>query len=585
MSSYRKFNSRLKKTFSPIISIKHLFMNEDKQLSFATFFLAISMLATGASGLVTEYVLSTVSTYILGNSIEQFSIIIALMLLMMGLASWVQKFVSDNHLIEKFILVEILLAILGGFAPIALYFSYGILEDHFLLVQYFFVLSIGFLIGFEIPLILRINETFTKTLRANVAVISAADYIGSFFGAWIWIKILLKNFPLTEIGFILAIVNFSVAVITCLYFMKHGLIKYKKISIILFILIFALLWNGYHNNRKWSFNAEQKLYEDKIVFAHTTKYQHLVMTYSKTLKEYRFYINGNLQFSSLDEKIYHEQLVHPVMALAPFHKNVLILGGGDGMALREVLKYSDVENVMLVDLDKDMVDFCANNEIMKRLNEDSFKNTKVKIINPKGVKFADELKTLYQNTGKEENKREVVEKIAKVKIINIDADKFIQFSEQKWDIVIVDFPDPNSIELSKLYSYSFYKKLFKIVAKDGMIAVQSTSPYHAKEAYLCIGRTLNAADFKTIPYHDNVPSFGDWGWFIGYKNHIPIEMINEKIEALHSFEIETEYLTPEVFKKSRVFGKKGLSSKYKDISTLMFPVIMERYIHESWLIE
>ncbi len=558
---------------------------DQKKLSFATFFLAISMLATGASGLVTEYVLSTVSTYILGSSIEQFSITIALMLFMMGVASWMQKFFSDNNLIRSFIVIEILLAIIGSYAPIAMYASYGFMENHFMLVQYSLILSIGFLIGFEIPLILRINESFSKTLRANVAVVSAADYIGSFAGAWIWVKILLKNFPLTEISFLLAMLNFGVAVITCLYFMKHGLIKNKIVPILIFILVIAVLLFGYKSNRDWNFKTEQKLYEDKIVFAHTTKYQHLVMTNNSFINEYRFYINGNLQFSSLDEKIYHEQLVHPVMELAASRENVLILGGGDGLALREVLKYQDVKQVVLVDLDPEMVEFCSNNTILTKLNENSFSSAKVKAIKSAGVITDTLFRDIYQETGKIVNKRPVTEKVARVNVFNIDADKFLDGQKKKWDVIIVDLPDPNSVELSKLYSSSFYGKLNLALANDGLMSIQSTSPYHAKEAYLCIGRTLEYAGFNTLPYHDNVPSFGDWGWYIAGKQHITKNFLLQKIDEIDAFSVETSYLTPEQFRASLVFGKKSLVSKHNDVSTLMYPVILEHYINESWKVE
>ncbi len=558
---------------------------DQKKLSFATFFLAISMLATGASGLVTEYVLSTVSTYILGSSIEQFSITIALMLFMMGVASWLQKFFSDNNLIRSFIVIEILLAIIGSYAPIAMYASYGFMENHFMLVQYSLILSIGFLIGFEIPLILRINESFSKTLRANVAVVSAADYVGSFIGAWIWVKVLLKNFPLTEISFLLAMLNFGVAVVTCMYFMKHGLIKNKVIPILMFILVITVLLFGYKSNRNWNFKTEQRLYEDKIEFSHTTKYQHLVMTHNSFINEYRFYINGNLQFSSLDEKIYHEQLVHPVMELAASRENVLILGGGDGLALREVLKYQDVKQVVLVDLDPEMVEFCSQNDILTKLNENSFSSAKVKAIKSAGVITDTLFRDIYQETGKLVNKRPVTKRVARVNVFNIDADKFLDGQKKKWDVIIVDLPDPNSVELSKLYSSSFYGKLNLALANDGLMSIQSTSPYHAKEAYLCIGRTLEHAGFNTLPYHDNVPSFGDWGWYIAGKEHITKDFLLQMIGEIDSFSVETSYLTPEQFRASLVFGKKSLVSKYNDVSTLMYPIILEHYINDSWKVE
>ena len=552
--------------------------------SSATFLLASSMFFTGGCGLVVEYILSTVSTYILGNSIEQFSIIIALMMLMMGVAGYVQKFVSDERLIEKFIGVEICLALLSGFAPIAMYWSFGMMEDHFMLVQYFLVMSVGFLIGFEMPLVLRINQRYSKTLGTNIANIYSPDYIGGFIFTLVWVHFLLKSFPLTEISFLVAGINFLVAAITLFYFIKHNLISRKLRSVLLIVFTFLALFYGYSNNRVWNLNLEQKLYDYPIVFAETTRYQRLVITYNKALGEYRFFINGNLQFSSHDEEIYHEQLVHPVMSLVPDHQKVLVLGGGDGLALREILKYNDVKDVTLVDLDPGMVKACSSNPILTKLNNDAFRHAKVKVLNPSGI-LSEGRKKIYQDTGKIDSKKEeVVQKIAYVDIINIDADKFIRSIKGKWNVIIIDFPDPNSIELVKLYSKEFFLKLRHVLAENGMFVMQVTSPYHAKEAFLCIKRTMEAAGFNTLPYHDNVPSFGDWGWILGWKKHISSKRVKRGIENME-FDVETRYLTPAVFRKALVFGKRRLESKHNDISTLMYPVLLYRYIDDSWLDE
>ncbi len=556
---------------------------------FASFLLAFSMFATGASGLVYEYILSTVSTYILGNSIEQFSIIIALMMFMMGFAGWVQKFMSDSRLIEKFVILEAILSILGGFAPIAIYGAFGFAEHNFQLIQYFFVTSIGFLIGFEIPLILRINEKYSKTLGINISRILSADYIGSFIGAVIWTFYLIKNFPLTEISFIMAGFNFLVAVFTFFYFWKHNLVTHKILPIILIISTAFLITAGYSQNRGWSILLEQRLYEDKIVFSKTTKYQRLVMTNNKKLDEYRFYINGNLQFSSLDEYIYHEQLVHPAMSVAENRKHILILGGGDGMALREVLKYGDAEKITLVDLDRDMTDFCSKNSIMRQLNKDSFKDARVNLLNSSGISGKG-IEMLYQR--KEEfssSRNEKPEKTASVQIINIDADLFISnFAKngesEIFDVIIVDLPDPNSVELAKLYSREFYSKLRFVLKEDGVISVQATSPYHAKKSYLCIKKTMESAGFRVISYHDNVPSFGEWGWFLGFSETFPKEKINEKISKL-TIKKETKYLTGEKFRAATVFGKNWLEAPEIEVNSLMQPVILRYYLDESWLVE
>ena len=199
------------------------------------------MFFTGASGFIFECVLSTVATYILGNSIEQFSVTISLMLLMMGVAGYWQKRLSDRRLIEKFLAVEVLLAMLGGFAPTAAYAAYATMENHFSLVKYFFVLAIGFLIGLEIPLVLRINRYYVPTLKSNIATVFSMDYIGSFIGALVWVYFFLKYFPLTEISFFVAGVNFFVAVITYLYFMRHRAVARPLVSLLMILLTAAAL--------------------------------------------------------------------------------------------------------------------------------------------------------------------------------------------------------------------------------------------------------------------------------------------------------------------------------------------------------
>ena len=557
---------------------------------FATFLLGSSMFATGASGLVNEYILATVSTYILGNSIEQFGIIIALMLMMMGLASWVQKWVSDELLIEKFIAVEILLAILCSSGPLAIYAAYGLMSDHFELVQYFFVISIGFLIGFEIPLVLRINRNYADYLKTNLATILSLDYIGSFIGAIIWVFFLLRHFPLTEIGPMVAGFNFLVAAVTFLYFLRHRLVSLRVLPILGIVITLGWLGTLYSYNRDWNLLLEQKMYDDPIVWSRTTRYQHLVVTYNKVLEEYRLYINGNTQFSSVDEAIYHEQLVHPVMSLAPDPKRVLILGGGDGLALREVLKYRDVRSVVLVDLDPVMTQVAATNPIFTRLNNNAFADARVHVEAPKAI-TSEGQRPVFVETGRHyqygpQRGQAITERVATVDVINLDADKFIGEIPGYYNVIIVDFPDPGSIELVKLYSKEFYLKLKKRLAENGMVVLQATSPYHAKASYLCIQRTMEAAGLITLPYHDNVPSFGDWGWLMGWTAQ-PVEAMRERVSSIR-FDVATRYLTQEVFQASLIFGKGALIPKPENestVNTLMFPVLLHYYLKESWLID
>ena len=551
-----------------------------------TILLASCMFFTGAAGLVVEYILSTVSTYILGNSIEQFVIIIALMLLMMGVAGSAQNLIGDRGLVEKFILIEILLAWLGGFAPIAIYAAFGALVYHFQLIQYFFVMSIGLLIGFEIPLVLRINERYQKRLGANIASIYTLDYVGAFVGAVAFNFLLLKIFPLTEISFIVAGLNFFVATLAFWYFWRQDLISHRWVmGGAIVVTVFALGY-GYLNNRGWNQSIEQRLYNAPIVLAKTTSYQRLVLTHSDRRGEYRFFINGNLQFSSRDESIYHEQLVHPAMALVPDHRRVLILGGGDGLALREVLKYADVEEVTLVELDPEMIELFSTNPTLRELNNDAFADARVRAWSSPGVQASEERTVLYQESGETDQAgRGVSEPISTVEVYIVDADRFIADVGDAWNVIFIDLPDPSSVELAKLYSKEFYLKLRPILAETGMVALQATSPYHASETYLGIQRTLEAAGFRTLPYHDNVPSFGDWGWLLGWKNESTEDAVKAKIARLTRFQVETDYLTPEVFRRALVFGKNWLESRHDDISTRMDPKVLYYYLDESWIAE
>jgi spermidine synthase len=151
--------------------------------------------------------------------------------------------------------------------------------------------------------------------------------------------------------------------------------------------------------------------------------------------------------------------------------------------------------------------------------------------------------------------------------------------------VLIDFPDPSSIELSKLYSKQFYLKLAKNLKKDALIAIQSTSPYHAKEAFLTIGNTLRAAGFKALPYRQNVPSFGDWGFYLAWKTEDSQEEMKEKIRELSQFNVNTSFITTELLTASLAFGKGELESSTHCVNSIMRPCLVQQYTDHSWLIE
>ncbi len=545
-----------------------------KKIKKESLVLYFSLFIMASCGISYEYTFSKISSDILGNSVKQWAIIIGLMMLFMGIGSDFQKYFSNKKMLDKFIFMEMILGLIGGFGSIGLLYIFGVSRDHFLLVHYFIIISVGFLIGLEIPLLSRINEQYTKELKFNIGNILKMDYIGSFAGALIWTFILPKFFSLIETSFFLGILNLLVSLITLVYFRK--IIKSFKLFALGITLCIILLSYGFINSNNWTIYAEQKLFQDKIVFAKTSKYQHIVIT--KNNQNFYCYINGNLQFSSKDEHIYHEMLVHPAMNLAYRRDKVLILGGGDGLALREILKYQDVKEVTLVDLDPMMTDLAKNDPLFKKLNSSSLNDSRVKII--KNNYLVDETN---EEVIRIKNKLNKEQADIKVNVVNLDAYKFLSQIDDLYDLVIIDFPDPNNLELAKLYSAGFYTNLYKKLTKYGVIVQQSTSPIHAKEAFLCIGRTINSSGFNAAAYHTYIPSFGDWGFWLGVKSEYIADKTvwKSKIEALENFKVPTKFLDQKVLKASLVFGKNSLKTKNQDINTITTNNVFH-YYEKAW---
>jgi len=561
--------------------------------------LYLSLFFMASCGISYEYNFSKISSDLLGNSVRQWAIIIGLMMLFMGIGSDLQKYFNDKKLLDKFILFEILLGLIGGFGSIIMLYSFGSYRDHFVLIQYLLIILVGLLIGLEIPLLSRINEKYTTSLKFNIGNILKMDYIGSFAGALIWVFVLPKFFNLIEISFILGFVNIAVALATLLYF-KKDLNHKNSLLILIFVSLFGISY-GFVESDDWAFYSEQKLFQDKIVFSKTTTYQHIILTESKS-NDIFCYINGNLQFSSIDEFIYHEMLVHPAMLFSEYkkRKRVLILGGGDGLAVRELLKYKNVKDITLADLDPEMTRIASENEYLIDLNANSLKNSKITVlennsladaINDNNYNKKDSIFIPNQNQFKNRSNSFVTE----VSIINIDAYKFIEQISGVYDVIIIDFPDPNSLELSKLYSRGFYQRIFKKLSKNGIVVQQSTSPYHTKEVFLTIGRTMEAGGLTVVPYHENIPTFGEWGFWIGGRDiDFGSNYSTKLLERLKSLDYNSvieerfvekgeqlQFITSDIIQSSFNFGKNMLETEDEKVNTIVTDIIFEQY-YNAW---
>ena len=491
--------------------------------------LLLSVFIVGFCTIIYELLIGSVSSYFLGDSIRQFSIVIGLTMTAMGLGTLISRLINKN-LIYYFILVEVILAVIGGLCVPILYFAYTV-EAVYYPVMILLILLIGGLIGLEIPLLTRIMEKYYN-LKDNISNVLSLDYLGAFIATVVFPFILLPFLGVFESSIFAGFLNLIVAIINFIWF-KDKILKKRVVKIVsLMVLIFVFLAGLFLFSKEVVKFWENNIFEDRVIFSKQTPYQKVVMTKNK--EDIRLFIDGNVQFSSVDEYRYHELLVHIPMNLVKHRENILILGGGDGLATREILKYDDVKSITVVDLDKEITDLAKNERILRELNNDSFNNPKVNIIND-------------------------------------DAFKFLENANNFYDLIIIDLPDPNNSSLARLYSREFYRLVKKKLAYQGLMVTQSTSPFFSPEAYWCINESIKAARFNyTYPYHVYVPAFGDWGFILGSNIKFDINDIN--------INIETKFIDKDVIKNAFKL-EKDVQRENIEPSTLDRPKVLEYYLN------
>ena len=513
--------------------------NKDK-LKRLSFILKVCVFTTGCATMVTEYTLATLASYLLGNSILQWTVVISLMLFSMGLGSrYSRKYKTD--LLDRFTLTEFGLSFLCTFSAMFCFWisAYTI---HFGLVVYGVACMIGFMTGLEIPLITRINESY-ESLRENISSVMEYDYYGALLGGALFAFVLLPFLGLTYTPVLIGSLNLLVASLILWNFPDH-LTRPSILNIQFAVLLMASIL-AFAVAKPIILYGEQHKYKDKIVYQEQTRYQKIVVTQWKD--DYWLFINGSTQFSTYDEERYHEPLVHPLLGLIKERKDILLLGGGDGLAAREILKYPDVENLTLVDLDPAMTQLARQDKIFLSINKGSLHDPRVRVINQ-------------------------------------DAYQFIKNSVDLYDAVIIDLPDPKSVSLSLLYSLGFYKMVEKHLKPFGAMVTQSTSPLYSPEAFLCIKKTLEAAGFSTLPYQNSVPSMGQWGWVLGVRQKaMPAQRLKQDLTALEFADIKTRFLNRDAMISMAHFGK-GLFEKEAQIepNTQFDHNILKYYRQGSW---
>ena len=495
--------------------------------------------ACAACGLVYELALITLGSHLIGNTVHQTSVVLSVMVFCMGIGSLLAKRLRRWPL-AAFTVIEAALALVGGLSVLALYAAFAWLD----LYQPALVVAaalVGTLIGAEIPVLVTLVHEVRADHPGDVAAdLFAADYVGALVGGLAFPFVLLPVFGQIQGALVVGGVNVAAAAVVGALGGRELPARVRwagagTLAGVLGVLVVALLLAG-----RFEISARQALYDDPIVAAQRSAYQDIVVTESMSIggqPDVRLFLNGDLQFSSIDEYRYHEALVHPAMA-GP-HGRVLVLGGGDGLALREVLRYPDVDQVTLVELDPAVLRLARQDHRLTRLNRQSLADPRVEVV-------------------------------------ETDAFGWVRTSPAPFDVVIADFPDPEEPATAKLFSVEFYGIVaHRVLSPGGRLVVQGGSPYFAAEAFWGIDATLRAGGFSTRPYHADVPSFGDWGFVLATVGTGPpdLRLAEPAPEPLR-------YLSADVLRAAAVFPP-DRGPRDVEPSTLNRPKILD-YERRGW---
>ncbi len=435
--------------------------NEQRILLFSVFILSLC-------GIIYELVLGSLASYLLGNPVQQYSITIGVFLSSMGLGSYLSRFL-EKDLLKTFVRVEVTLGLAGGLSVIILNYLFSF-SASFYALHIFFLSVIGTLVGLEIPLLTRILKSY-GSLKDIISSVLTLDYIGGLAGSLLFPLVLFPYAGRFLTSLLVGMMNVAVAIYVIYmirdYRERRRDILFAVISLLILLILIV--------NSDWLNSIiQKKMFYDDIVFSKRSKYQEIVLTRSGD--DFRLYLDGSLQFSTSDEYRYHEMLVYPaLLASGREISRVLVMGGGDGLAVREILKFDPVKSITLVDLDEYMVDLAKNNSTMRMINGDSLRNRRVEVI-----------------IG--------------------DAYTYLVNNKSGFDVIIADFTDPHDETISKLYTVEFFRLVKKSLKPGGIFITQSTSPLFAKEAFWCINRTMSSVFKRVYPYHAFIPTFGDWGF-------------------------------------------------------------------------
>lgn len=464
--------------------------------------------------IVYELLIAQTLSALMGNTVLRYSITIGVYLASLGVGAMLCEKGDERDCVDRLIRIEIWLSVIGGLAVFIIcsfdvthrflisshsFFSHGV--GSFLRPILFFILShtvivlIGILSGYEIPLLIALSEA-KKPNTMNFVL--GIDYFGSLLGAVLFPLVLLPKLGLFAVSYLTGLLNAFACILLLLFKPAARKFRYAKLTgIITVTLLMLLVFTGntqhfflkkfyYYRHVKSlsslfsSFEDLPKIQEFRSPYQHIhivnqplTETQSIIYSqYSdKYEKEPHFprnlwlFLNNKYQFATSTEEFYHEFFIHVPIQWKKPPEDVLVLGAGDGIALRELLKYREIKRLTLVDIDPKMLDLAQYHPFLKMVNHNSFADPRVNLV------------------------------------IH-DAFSWLQACKKKFDAIYIDFPDPNNYDLAKLYSIEFYSLVRHCLAENGYVVADL--PSGEEDLWDEYYSTLRAAGFKFVKPFDSL---------------------------------------------------------------------------------
>lgn len=485
--------------------------------------LALVVVITAAAAIVYELLIGTLSTYLNGDSALQYSLTIGVFLAAMGVGAFLTRDVGDDVL-GRLVRIELAVAVLGGCSGLLLYAAHALFLGGYLAFMVALVAMLGCLVGMELPLLAELLRR-TGGVKSAFASALSLDYFGSLVGSIAFPLLLLPVLGTAKTALVTGAINL-IAVVLLVQGSEPVMQRRQRFALVGAVLLVA----GAALSARMVAWFEHRMYRDEIVWAETTRFQRIVVT--RYQNDLRLYSDQELQFSSRDEYRYHEALVHPALAVVRHPENVLVIGGGDGLAVRELLKDSRVRAITLVDIDPSMTRIGRTLPALVQLNAGALSDPRLRIVHGDGYRHA---------------------------IV----------TRESYDLVVLDLPDPRTEPIARLYSREFYSRLLRKLNPGGVLVTQASSPYYTRESYWCIVATLRSLGLQAAPYRINVPAFGEWGFVLARREPIDWDRIR--------LDLPRRYLDEALLRSAAHFDADTSELPDSPVSTLESPKVWRLY--------